>query len=559
MEAMSWPPSAQERALAAELRELERCDDLAERAAWGLAAGDAVSDTDPELDDVALIESVVVHGIDPWSLSILMCIDPETLLDPIHRVRYLEAMDLVQSYVAAGQQRALVAVAGARSCGDLGTERHLEHEVAVARRSSRGRAGRDIELARSLREDFREAARALERGDIGLEHARALVLATRHVADAQARAEIERRVIPSASRMSPSRFRRHVDAAVCAVDAENEARRHARARGDRQVWIRRVENGLGELVVVDEWSTVSAMFARITAGGRELQRERRARVGTDADPGGGSADDAPTCGNEPWSEHSEWLERTLDNCRADTLSAIVLDDGDDRGPSSDSSTRDARRRRRRRGRPRIEGRLVIDLATLRGEADHPCLLDGSPVPAKVGRRVARDIAHWRRMVTDPVDGHLLDYGRRTYLPGALRDFVLERDQRCRNPWCDQPARRCQLDHATEFPAGPSNPANTGALCEDCHRIKTERGAFVDSSGADGSAVWRTAWGQRVPIAPTRYLDDGGAGRAPDGTTDARTRAAGPQGFVPGMLDRFADSPPRTRREPAPGWGDTPPF
>ena len=399
----------------------------------------------------------------------------------------------------------------------------------MARRSSRGRAGRDIEIARSLREDFREAARSLERGDIGLEHANALVLATRHVVDADARAEIERRVLPSASAMSPSRFRRHVDAAVCAVDSENEARRHARARGDRQVWTRRVENGLGELIVVDEWSTVSAMFEHITAGGRELQRERRARCGAGAEPGGGTADDDPARADMRSSEHGEWLDRTLDNCRADTLSAIVLRDREDDAPSHPPA-RGARRRRRRRGRPRIEGRLVIDLATLRGEADHPCLLDGSPVPARVGRRVARDIAHWRRMVTDPVDGYLLDYGRRTYLPEPLRAFVLERDQSCRNPWCDQPARRCELDHATEFPAGPSNPANTGALCEDCHRIKTERGAFVDSAGADGSAVWRTAWGQRVAIGPTRYLDDGGAGTAR--TAGART-ARPPAGVHPG--------------------------
>ena len=76
-----------------------------------------------EIDDVELIESVLSDGVDPWSLVMLAGIDPETLLDPIHRVCYLRAMDAVGAYVAARQQRALVAVAGSASSGDLRTAR----------------------------------------------------------------------------------------------------------------------------------------------------------------------------------------------------------------------------------------------------------------------------------------------------------------------------------------------------------------------------------------------------------------------------------------------------
>ncbi len=292
--------------------------------------------------------------------------------------------------------------------------------------------------------------------------------------------------------------------------------------------------------MIDEWSRVSAMFDRITAAARNLQRERRARLPVGESP----TDPAPDDG---------WLDRTLDNCRADALAELVLDD-DDIGsageagsagpaghPSPGPSEGPPGRRRpvRRRGHPRIEGRLVIDLATLRGEADNPCLLDGSPVPARVGRRLARDIGHWRRMVTDPVDGHLLDFGRRVYLPESLRRFVLERDQVCRNPWCDQPAMRGQLDHAVEFPEGPSDAANTGALCVDCHRLKTARLAFLDRSAADGSAVWRTAWGQIVRVAPRAVLPVGGS--------------------LAGVQDRNADVPRRPRPVPVSVHLDVPPF
>ena len=519
-------------------------DELEDLDRWEASFADDPSPVD-ELDDVAVIESVLAHGVDPWSWALLRSIDPESLLDPIDRVQYLRAMDAVMACVAADQQRGLVAVAGAQSSGDLRTERHVEHEVAIARRSTRGRAGRDIELARTLHNEFRDTAAALERGEIGLEHASALVVGTRHVARRDARAEIERRVLPQASTSNPAKFRRLVDAAVSAVDAEDETRRRARARGDRQVWVRRIENGLGELVVIDEWSVVSGIYERITDSARELQRERRSarRSGTDRASAEVAArrDETPRLDDVP--DLDDWAGCTLDNCRADVLSDLVLRDDDtgrhDRRAARPPVADDTGPRRRR---ARIEGRLVIDLATLRGEADNPCLLDGSPIPAPVGRELARDIRHWRRMVTDPVDGHLLDYGRRTYLPDRLRTFVAERDRTCRNPWCEQPARRCEMDHAESFPEGPSSTSNAGALCGDCHRIKTERGAFLDDSAADGSATWRTAWGQRIPIAPTRYLDDGG-----NATTNH------------GFFDRLADHPAPRRITLPDDPGDDPPF
>jgi hypothetical protein len=573
-----WPSSAEECALAAELRELDRSSARADEDRWGPA--DIVDlDVADDLEhgagvgDVEVIAWILDHGVDPWSSAMLACIDPETLLDPIDRVRYLQAYDAVGHYVVADQQRALVAVAGRSPCGDLTLERHIEHEVAIARRTSRGRAGRDIEVARSLRAEFRDTAGALERGEITLEHASALVAGTRHVASAEARAEVEARVLPQAPGCSPTTFRKHVDAAVCAVDAADEARRHARAKGDRQVWVRRIGNGLGELHVVDEWPVVNAMYERITDKATNLQRERRAQWRAAAE----AATDPESIAAEPFDDG--WVDRTLDNCRADALSDLVLrddpedvavgveaDDGNGDAPTADdaegTNPGGARRRaRQRRRKPRIEGRLVIDLATLRGEAENPCQLDGSPIPATIGRRLARDIAHWRRMVTDPVEGHLLDYGRRSYLPDRLRTFVAERDQTCRNPWCDQPAHRGQLDHATAYPHGPSDTANTGTLCTDCHTIKTTRGAYLDDSAPDGSAVWRTAWGQTVPIAPTRYLDNGGSSNAapPEPQTPATTVPTTRLATIPGMLDRIADSPPPRTFTPPAATGRTPPF
>jgi hypothetical protein len=151
--------------------------------------------------------------------------------------------------------------------------------------------------------------------------------------------------------------------------------------------------------------------------------------------------------------------------------------------------------------------LVMDLDTLRAEADRHALLDGEPVPADVARDYAGGARMWRRAVTEPVTGHLLDYGREQYLPDRLRDYVLARDH-CRAPGCTtRAAARLQMDHAIPFPDGATSAANVGGLCVKHHQLKTERLAHLLDTDADGSATWLTAWGTRVEIPSRPFLHD----------------------------------------------------
>ena len=78
--------------------------------------------------------------------------------------------------------------------------------------------------------------------------------------------------------------------------------------------------------------------------------------------------------------------------------------------------------------------VVIPYSTLIGADDQPCELVGhGPIPASLAREVAAD-GVWRRLITDPLSGTLLDYGRTTYHPPAgLADHVRARDVYCRAP------------------------------------------------------------------------------------------------------------------------------
>jgi len=144
---------------------------------------------------------------------------------------------------------------------------------------------------------------------------------------------------------------------------------------------------------------------------------------------------------------------------------------------------------------------------LLGLNDNPGLAGGHPIPAEIARELAAECGSLRRIITDPVSGHLLDYGTRTYLPDKLKTFIAARDGTCRSPGCGQPAARSQLDHIEPFPAGPSNTDNTHSLCKRDHDSKTKGDFRMLEHDSSGRARWRTRHGQHGVTEPRAYLTD----------------------------------------------------
>ena len=142
-----------------------------------------------------------------------------------------------------------------------------------------------------------------------------------------------------------------------------------------------------------------------------------------------------------------------------------------------------------------------------GLAENPGQLAGyGPIPASLARELASD-GKWKRFITDPLTGNLLDYGRQSYEPPqALVDFILARDQVCRFPGCRQPGRVSDIDHAISWETGgETSAANMGLLCRRHHRIKTHEGWSLESH-SDGSCTWTTPAGKKI-FVPTRPADE----------------------------------------------------
>ena len=332
--------------------------------------------------------------------------------------------------------------------------------------------------------------------------------------------EIQLRVLDRARWQTVGAFRTSVIAAICAVDPLGEADRRAKAKKGRSVTHRGDADGMGQLYARDEQTRTRAILAELTRRARALQTQR----------GGATAARASA-------------DATLAACRADALAAAVLGTSTDPVPTNPNSDTPNGEAPAAGGvlEPRglvIDAHLVIDLATLRREQDNPCTLDGVPITAAMGRGLAATVVGWRRMVTAPVTGHLLDYGDRTYLPAALVKFISARDGQCTAPYCERRADRCQMDHRVPFPDGPSSAANCGELCDRHHPLKTAGYVKISHGKADGSMTWTTQLGQQIHTPPRAFLDN------PQPEQQHLDTANGPPRPPPATdTDPYQDTPP----------------
>jgi hypothetical protein len=176
-------------------------------------------------------------------------------------------------------------------------------------------------------------------------------------------------------------------------------------------------------------------------------------------------------------------------------------------------------------RPHIQ--VVIPYTVLLG-GNEPCELVGhGAITADQARLIAAD-GVLRRLVTDPLSGVLLDYGRTRYEPPeTLKQFVITRDGTCQAPGCLQPAHRGQIDHVESYrprepTGGATNHANLRNYCQHHHRAK-DGGGFTNTVGPDGSSDWVTPLGRHYSRPPNEIWhpdDHDSDGYAPDsGVTD----------------------------------------
>ena len=367
----------------------------------------------------------------------------------------------------------------------------MVEEIRCALRLSAVAVRSRLELATVLDQSLPRTLAALADGSISIRHAQVMGEAASRLPDVDAHRQLEDHLIGRAPGQTSSDLSRRANRAVHRIDPDGAARRHAVAVDERRLVRQPLEDGMAELRLQAPAAAVAAVWTRLDACARRLGAQ---------DP------------------------RTVDQRRADLLIDTLLA-GVGTGFLSRSTESSARSATAVPGSsvgsdlptqqglaPRIE--VVVSLSTLLGLDDQPADLAGyGAITAQVARELAgREDATWRRLVTAPLTGALLDYGRTVYRPPAdLRDFVLARDAVCVFPDCNRPGRLSEIDHTIAFDGdefgrlGETSRMNTAPLCCRHHNAKTRR-EWSYCRQPDGSYDWTSRRTNRTynSLLPARW-------------------------------------------------------
>jgi hypothetical protein len=203
--------------------------------------------------------------------------------------------------------------------------------------------------------------------------------------------------------------------------------------------------------------------------------------------------------------------RTIDQRRADALVDIVLG---------------------RAEPPQVSVQVVVPLDTLMGETAEPGHVAGvGPIGSAEALELTgvpgldrcstcdsdidetRRAAHesvFRRLLTEPSTGHLVDISEQSYRPSAGLDrAVRARDGVCRFPGCSRSASTkrsgTDLDHTIPWPRGQTTASNLAVLCRHHHRVKHSPGWDVELR-PDGVMLWRTPTGATYRSEPWSHAE-----------------------------------------------------
>jgi hypothetical protein len=341
-------------------------------------------------------------------------------------------------------------------------------EIALRLRTSRHRGEAMVRMAQAFDRHLAETGDALRHGLIDEAKARVVVDGLTRVAIPVA-LEVQDRVLPIAPERTPGQLSADVQRALIECDPVDAAHRHAAAAEERRVCRPRV--------LPDGMAGIYAVLPAADAVAVDTVLNEAARTARASGDG-----------------------RTVDQLRADTFVALLA--GGAHGLAIGAAGGAARVERATVGRgPSI--RVTVPISVLLGDESVAATLEGyGAIAAEEARRIAADPqSTWRRLLTDPASGRVLEFGRRSYRPPAeLADLVRARDGTCVMPTCGARAQYCDLDHTVPFEQGGATaPRNLGTLCRHHHLLKTHAGWRLEQP-EPGKFTWTTPTGRVWPPA-----------------------------------------------------------
>jgi len=432
-------------------------------------------------------------------------------------------------------------------------ERSWVAEIGVALQLSRQTAARNVDTALHLTGPLTATLAGLRSGALTWSKVLSISEATRSLPDEAARA-VESHVLGRAAGQTHANLRRSLRTQVAKHAAPAEAERHRDAAKHRTCKIVALSDGMAGLWVVHTADKIQQMWVVIQAMATLAKRPTPPTPTTAAGPtpDGTTADPTPSTAAADPGPYATTADRTPDTAATDRVpdattaepvpyaaSADRMPDATtarpaqpdaDPAPGDGPVERSAEQRRadvvadlfeqmlrngidwlgrrlpdQHRRRPHIE--VLIPATTLLGLDNTPCELTGyGPIPADLARQIAAD-GTWRRLLTDPTNGTVLEASTTRHDPSTLvSETLLARHPVCAWPGCNHPARDCDRDHTTPFAiTGHTTLTGLAPYCEYHHIIKdTPAWGWTTTNHPDGSITLTTPTGHcHTTTPPTR--------------------------------------------------------
>ena len=491
---------------------------------------------DPEFDtDIrsAELAELLKSAPGPDAMARLLQLEKNELT-PADRIDYLTCWQRQSSWVAAKEQEATIFVAGTQyleKAGEFDVDCEERESVSAALRLSPASSQQRIDVARTLFNHLPQTISALNSGEIAPQHATVIAQETAAAVRAglaqEAINEIEKVALAHAEFHTPNQVANKLRNTFANLAPELFQKEFDNQREARSVRFFKEPNGVGTILAslkiedaqfVDQ--VISDYSEKMLAEHREIMRNLvkfssghicikncQIEVNTTCPHAcSNKCKDACLALNAGSAPALAALDRAnfinsdveKDMRRADAF-VFAMRAAD----AALKSTGNVVTRHHRR--PTIN--VTIDLPTALGLAENPGQLAGyGPIPASIARKIAAD-GRWKRFVTDPITGTLIDYGRETYEPPQdLQDFLIARDRTCRFPGCRQPAHLSDLDHAVPWDEGGTTSANNlGSLCRRHHNLKTHHGWKLINQ-PDGACTWISPAGHKYFVPARPVLD-----------------------------------------------------
>jgi hypothetical protein len=337
-------------------------------------------------------------------------------------------------------------------------DRSCTSELATALRVHERTATRILGDATALAVELAVTHVALMAGEISLQHVRILIDAATFV-PADRIAEFEQEALGKARLMTPVGFRKALHRMRHRYDPAPVEVRKRRAVEERRLMVEHAADGMAWINLYCAAEHATAIAARI--GATTMTR-------ADGDT------------------------RTQAQRDADCAVALLLGLADAAAAEGGDL-----------GVVRATVHLTIPVLTMLGHGDQSAVLDGyGPIDIETARRLTAHAPSFRPILTDPVTGAMLRYGRKARrIPADLAGWLRVRDGRCRFPGCEKRAAGCDIDHTHAWEHnGCSDHDNLAHLCRKHHRMK-HRTSWQMRQGHDGEIRWLSPAGRWLDSHP----------------------------------------------------------